>query len=223
MKLDSSLFTFLDELKNNNNRVWFKERKPDFDSHNKQVKAYFQSVFDHYQSKFNWDKVKVFRIYRDVRFSKNKDPYKTHFGIAFHRTKPIHRGGFYIHLDPADSFIASGFWDPNKDDLFRMRKEIEVDHEYFRKKIDDKRIHEMWGEMKGDKLKTSPKGFDKDHPANDLLQFKQYIFTKKVESKIIFSDEFEGFIINHFNTLLPVLDYMGEVLNTNLDGESLLP
>ena len=90
------------------------------------------------------------------------------------------------------------------------------------KKIDDKRIHEMWGGMKGDKLKTSPKGFDKDHPANDLLQFKQYIFTKKVETKIIFSDEFESFIINHFKALLPVLDYMGEVLNTNLDGESLL-
>ena len=76
MKLDSSLFKFLDELKNNNNRVWFKERKPDFDLHNKQVKAYFQSIFDHHQSKFNWDKVKVFRIYRDVRFSKKKPPTK---------------------------------------------------------------------------------------------------------------------------------------------------
>ena len=89
----------------------------------------------------------------------------------------------FIHLDPADSFIASGFWDPNKDDLLRMRKEIEVDHEYFREKIDDKIIHEMWGGMKGDKLNI-PKGFDKNHPANDLLQFKQYIFTKKVGSRL---------------------------------------
>ena len=220
--LDKDLFVFLDKLSNNNNRDWFTKNKTEFDVLNKQVKFYFQSVFDHHKSTFDWDKVKVFRIYRDVRFSKNKDPYKTHFGIAFHRSKPNHRGGFYVHLDPVDSFIASGFWDPNKDDLFRMRKEIEMDHEYFRKKIENSKVKKMWGHMKGDKLKTSPKGFDKEHPANDLLQHKQYIFTKKVDQKTIFSNDFEPFIVNHFKVLLPVLNYMGEVLNTNLDGESLL-
>ena len=76
--------------------------------------------------------------------------------------------------------------------------------------------------MKGEKLKTSPKGFDKDHPANDLLQHKQYIFTKKVEYETIFSNEFESFIVDHFKVLLPVLNYMGDVLNTNLDGETLM-
>ena len=75
--------------------------------------------------------------------------------------------------------------------------------------------------MKGEKLKTSPKGFDREHPANDLLQHKQYIFTKKVEHKIIFSNEFESFMVDHFKVLLPILNYMGEVLNTNLDGEPL--
>ena len=220
--MDSTLFQFLDKLKNNNNRDWFKKNKPEFDLLNSQVKSYFQSVFDHHKNIFDWDNVKVFRIYRDVRFSKNKSPYKTHFGIAFHRIKPYHRGGFYVHLDPADSFIASGFWDPNKDDLFRMRKEIEMDHEYFRKKIEESQVKKMWGNMTGEKLKTSPKGFDREHPANDLLQYKQYIFSKKVDHKTIFSHEFETFIIDHFKTLLPILNYMGEVLNTNLDGESLL-
>tara|TARA_B100000989_G_scaffold130394_1_gene96820 strand:- start:324 stop:986 length:663 start_codon:yes stop_codon:yes gene_type:complete len=220
--MDSTLFQFLDKLKNNNNRDWFKKNKPEFDLLNSQVKSYFQSVFDQHKNTFDWDNVKVFRIYRDVRFSKNKAPYKTHFGIAFHRSKPNHRGGFYVHLDPSDSFIASGFWDPNKDDLFRMRKEIEMDHEYFRKKIEGSKVKKIWGEMKGEKLKTSPKGFDREHPANDLLQYKQYIFYKKVDHKTIFSQGFETFIIDHFKTLLPVLNYMGEVLNTNLDGESLL-
>ena len=220
--MDYTLFQFLDKLKNNNNRDWFKKNKPEFDLLNSQVKSYFQSVFDQHKNTFDWDNVKVFRIYRDVRFSKNKAPYKTHFGIAFHRSKPNHRGGFYVHLDPSDSFIASGFWDPNKDDLFRMRKEIEMDHEYFRKKIEGSKVKKIWGEMKGEKLKTSPKGFDREHPANDLLQYKQYIFSKKVDHKTIFSHEFETFIIDHFKTLLPVLNYMGEVLNTNLDGESLL-
>ena len=220
--MDSTLFQFLDKLKNNNNRDWFKKNKPEFDLLNSQVKSYFKSVFDQHKNTFDWDHVKVFRIYRDVRFSKNKAPYKTHFGIAFHRSKPNYRGGFYVHLDPADSFIASGFWDPNKEDLFRIRKEIEMDHEYFRKKIEGSQVKKMWGEMKGEKLKTSPKGFDREHPANDLLQYKQYIFSKKVDHKTIFSHEFETFIIDHFKTLLPILNYMGEVLNTNLDGESLL-
>ena len=220
--LDKNLFVFLDKLSANNNRDWFKKNKSEFDVLNKQVKSYFQSVFDHHRSKFDWNKVKVFRIYRDVRFSKNKVPYKTHFGIAFHRLKPNYRGGFYVHLDPSDSFIASGFWDPNKDDLLRMRKEIEMDHEYFRKKIEGIKVKKMWGEMKGEKLKTSPKGFDREHPANDLLQYKQYIFSKKVEHKTIFSNEFESFVVDHFKELLPVLNYMGDVLNTNLDGESLL-
>ena len=173
-------------------------------------KIYF-SVFDHHHLKFDWDKVSI-----KIKIQ------KTHFGIAFHRSKPNHRGGFYIHLDPVDSFIASGFWDPNKDDLFRMRKEIEMDHEYFRKKVENNKVKKMWGDMKGEKLKTSPKGFDKEHPANDLLQHKQYIFTKKVEYKTIFSNEFESFIVDHFKVLLPVLNYMGDVLNTNLDGETLL-
>ena len=113
----------------------------------------------------------LFRIYRGT--------FDFQVGIAFHRSKPNHRGGFYIHLDPADSFIASGFWDPNKDDLFRMRKEIEMDHEYFRKKVENSKVKNMWGHMTGEKLKTSPKGFDKEHPANDLLQHKQYIFHQK--------------------------------------------
>ena len=94
--MDSTLFQFLDKLKNNNNRDWFKKNKPEFDLLNSQVKSYFQSVFDQHKNTFDWDNVKVFRIYRDVRFSKNKAPYKTHFGIAFHRSKPNHRGGFYV-------------------------------------------------------------------------------------------------------------------------------
>jgi len=97
-----------------------------------------------------------------------------------------------------------------------------MDHEYFRKKIEESQVKKMWGNMTGEKLKTSPKGFDREHPANDLLQYKQYIFSKKVDHKTIFSHEFETFIIDHFKTLLPILNYMGEVLNTNLDGESLL-
>ena len=222
MKIDPKLFDYLNRLEQNNNRVWFKSNKAEFDHFNVNLKHYFQRVFELQKSHFNWDNCKVFRIYRDVRFSKNKLPYKTHFGIALHREKPKFRGGFYIHLDPKNSFIAAGFWNPNKDDLYRVRKEIEVDHEYFRSRVNDPNLKKYWGEMKGDKLKTTPKGFEKGLPSNDLLQFKQYVFTKKLDDEIIFSEDFGDYIIEHFKALLPTLDYFGDVLTTDLNGESLL-
>ena len=222
MNLDPKLFEFLKKLEKNNNRDWFKKNKAEFDNLNKGVKAYFQSIFEHHKNDFNWDKCKVFRIYRDVRFSKNKLPYKNHFGIAFHREKPNFRGGFYVHLDPKNTFIAAGFWDPNKDDLLRLRKEIEIDHEYFRSKINDKNIFKLWGELKGDRLKTTPKGFEKGHQANDLLQYKQYVYSKQIENDMVFSENLSNYIIRHFKVLLPVLDYFGDVLSTDLNGESLL-
>ena len=76
--------------------------------------------------------------------------------------------------------------------------------------------------MKGDKLKTTPKGFEKGLTSNDLLQFKQYVFTKKLDNNIIFSEDFGNYIIQHFKALLPTLDYFGDVLTTDLNGESLL-
>lgn len=222
MNLEPKLYDFLDRLEKNNNRDWFKKNKSEFDGLNKQVKEYFQEVFETHKNEFNWDKCKVFRIYRDVRFSKNKVPYKTHFGVAFHRRKPNFRGGFYIHLDPKNTFIAAGFWDPNKEDLFRLRKEIEVDHEFFRSKINLSEVLKLWGDLKGDKLKTTPKGFEKGHQANDLLQYKQYIYSKQIDNAMVFSEKFSNYIIKHYKALLPVLDYFGEVLSTDLNGESLL-
>ena len=102
----------------------------------------------------------MFRIYRDVRFSKNKAPYKTHFGGAFHRTKPRLRGGYYLHIAPNnESFIATGFWEPNKEDLFRIRKEFEMDDTEMRKILNNKAFKNIWGELVGDEVKVSTKGF----------------------------------------------------------------
>ena len=82
MQLDPSIFNFLNTLKKNNNRPWFKENKSVFDMHNKNVKNYFESFFEQEKEQFNWESFKVFRIYKDVRFSKDKLPYKTHFANA---------------------------------------------------------------------------------------------------------------------------------------------
>ena len=157
-----------------------------------------------------------------MRFSKDKLPYKTHFAVAFHRTKPKYRGGFYVHIQPGNSFIASGFWNPNKEDLYRIRKEIEADGDYFRKVIENTDIIEKWGPINGNSLKVCPKGFDKNHPSIDLLRFKQFIYVKNFEDKKVFKKEFYGEIADYFKLLMPFHDYFSDVLTTNLDGQSIL-
>jgi len=165
----------------------------------------------------------VFRIYRDVRFSKNKLPYKTHFGGSFHRTKPELRGGYYLHLAPHnESFIATGFWDPNKEDLLRIRKEFETDSEDIRAIMDTPAFKAVWGTVQGDELKSAPRGFDKLDPNIDLIRKKQFIFVRKYSDKAVMSKDFEHQIVESFKIIRPYFDYMSSVLTTNLNGESTL-
>jgi len=165
----------------------------------------------------------LFRIYRDVRFSKNKLPYKTHFGGSFSRKKPELRGGYYLHIQPNnESFIATGFWEPNKEDLLRIRREFEQDDDEIRAIITDKSFKSVWGEFVGDELKTAPRDFDKTHPAIDLIRKKQFIFTKKYTDKDVLSDDFLEDVNTSFKAIRPFFDYMSDVLTTNLNGESII-
>ena len=169
------------------------------------------------------EKIKIFRIYRDVRFSKNKLPYKTHFGGSFARHKPELRGGYYLHIQPNnESFIATGFWDPNKEDLLRIRKEFEMDDSEIRAILNNKTFKATWGGFVGDELKTAPRDFDKQHPAIDLIKRKQFIFTKKYSDKEVLSEDFLNEVNTSYKIIRPYFDYMSDVLTTNLNGESLL-
>jgi len=217
------IFTFFKKLENNNNREWFTEHKPEFKNLEVEVKGFYNSVFENLQKHDDVDKIKIFRIYRDVRFSKDKTPYKTHFGGSFGRTKPRLRGGYYVHISPNnESFIATGFWEPHKDDLLRIRKELELDADEFRKVIGAKKFKNVWGDLVGDQVKTAPKGFNKEHKDIDLIRKKQFIFTKKFTDKEVTSPDFLKDVDNAFKTIRPYFDYMSEVLTTDLNGVSLI-
>ena len=220
--LDPTVFPFLSSLRDNNNREWFKENKGLHDAARKHVVEFTSKLFQGIQDENQLDSQKVFRVYRDVRFSKNKTPYKSHFGIGFHRSKPQFRGGYYLHIEPGASFIAAGFWGPNKDDLFRIRKEIEMDHEHFEKVSNASSLIKNWGPMKGEQLKTAPKGFDKEHPGIKQLRFKQFIFTKEISDDMLFDAEFNTWVVAQFNSIRPFLNYMGEVLTSDLNGASVI-
>ena len=217
------VFTFFKKLEKNNDRDWFNTHKPEFKAIEAKMKIAYNHLGELMSAHDQIEKIKIFRIYRDVRFSKNKLPYKTHFGGSFARKKPELRGGYYLHIQPNnESFIATGFWDPNKEDLLRIRKEFEMDDSEIRTILNDKTFKATWGNFVGDELKTAPKGFDKEHAAIDLIRKKQFIFTKKYTDKDVLAEGFLNDVDDAFKKIRPYFDYMSEVLTTDLNGVSLL-
>ncbi len=213
---------FLIQLKNNNNREWFTENKLEFKRHEQSVKAFFEAVANKLGNHDEIERTKMFRIYRDVRFSKDKTPYKAHLAGSFSRAGAQKRGGYYLHIKPGDSFLATGFWNPNKEDLLRIRKELEEDASELREIIAEDNFKAAWGELEGDELKTAPKGFDKTHKDIDLIKKKQFVFTQKFTDKQVLSANFADEVNEAFRAIRPFFDYMSDVLTTNLNGESLL-
>ena len=222
MGISKATFDFLKDLGKNNNKEWFDANKNDFKDHQNGAKAFFEEVKSHLDQHDEIEKMKMFRIYRDVRFSKDKTPYKTHFAASFSRLGAHLRGGYYIHLTPGGSFVATGFWQPNKEDLFRIRKELEMDASEFRATTGDGKLKKAWGELIGEEVKTAPKGFDKEHPDIDLIRKKQFIFVRNFSDKEVFSGSFSSLVDESFKAIRPYFDLMSDILTTNLNGESIL-
>lgn len=222
LSLNTELFSFFSKLKQNNNREWFQANKAEFKILEGEVKLFMKEIEQRLQIHDKIEKAKIFRIYRDVRFSKNKTPYKNHFGMAFHREKPALRGGYYLHLEPEKSFLGVGFWAPNPKDLFRIRKELEFDADELRTLMADTNFKKYWGDLQGDEVKTAPKGFSKEHSNIDLIRKKQYNFHKQLNDDQVMSKYFLDLVDEHFMQIRPFFDYMSSVLTTDLNGESLL-
>ena len=221
-KINPDVITFYKELSENNTREWFEPQKKRFKSLELEIKQYAEEIKNNLNETDEIEYAKIFRIYRDVRFSKNKTPFKTHFGISFYRKKPDLRGGYYIHISPGNSFIATGFWNPDKDDLYRIRKEMEVDAKEFREIINKDEFKFHWGNLQGEEVKTAPKGFSKEHPDIDIIRKKQFLFIKKFTDKDVLARNFSKQIITNFKAIRPFFDHMTSILTTDLNGVSLL-
>lgn len=213
---------FLKKLAKNNNKEWFTEHKPQFKKLEADVKLFFQSLRGKMEKHDQIERLKVFRIYRDVRFSKDKTPYKTQFSASFSRAGAALRGGYYCCIKPGESFIATGFWDPNKEDLYRIRKEWELDASELREIMSAKKFKSVWGEMQGYGVKTAPKGFDKEHSNIDLIRKKQFIFVRNFSDNEVLSEKFITEVDKSFQEIRPFFNLMSSILTTNLNGESLI-
>lgn len=214
---------FLKALKHNNNRDWFAANKEMYQASLDEVKAFLGKLSSQMN---NHDHIegagKIHRIYRDVRFSANKAPYKTGWGGSFRRATAQLRGGYYFHIEPANTFIAGGFFGPNPKDLLHIRKQIAQDPGVLRAILNSKPFKNYFGTLKGQQVKTAPKGFAKDDPDIDLLRFKQFMVQHHFDDKEVQAAGFYKSMSSGFQKMRPFFDYMTSILTTDLNGISLV-
>ncbi len=220
--IPSSSLEFLKLLRKNNNRDWFNLHKNEFITEQNFVENFADAllqkmnVYDVLETASG--KKSLHRIYRDTRFSKDKTPYKTNWSGGFKRATKLRRGGYYFHIEPNNSFLSGGFWMPNNEDLKRIRDEFAFDAKPVRKILKSKTFVTTFGTLQGERLKTTPKGFDAENDAIDLLRFKQFLLIKKITDKEVLSKNFLNEANQIFKNMRPFFDYMSEVLTTDVNG-----
>lgn len=230
-QINTATFTFLRDIARNNNRDWFANNRASYEAARENVAAFAEELLTRLRATDVLEtasgKKSLYRIYRDVRFSKSKEPYKTNFAGHFKRDGKLRRGGYYFHISPtgngADFFggsvVGGGFYGIERDDLKRVREELVVNAEELREIVAAPEFVRIFGELQGEKLKTAPRGYDRDHPAIDLLRFKQFYAFRAFTEAEVTSVDFVDLSLEAMLALRPFFDYFSEVLTTDGNGE----
>lgn len=216
------LFDFLNDLKKNNYKEWFESHKTRFKSVESSFKSEVFKITQLLEQHDTIERSKIFRIYRDIRFSKDKTPYKTQRSVNWIRAGIHRRGSYYMKISPGESAIGVGFFKPEKGDLLRIRKELETDAQELRNIIERPEFFQVWNGLQGETLKTAPRDFDKSHPDIDLIKHKSFFFLKHFNDDQVLSPDFKNQVNQCFELARPYLDFMTSVLTTDLNGESIL-
>jgi uncharacterized protein (TIGR02453 family) len=209
---------FLKDLKSNNNKEWFDKHKnlyleakeefeTDVDELIKEIRRFDKKISPDLKGKDC-----AFRIYKDVRFSKDKTPYKTNFGASISPGgKKSVEAGYYIHLEPGGSFLAGGVWMPEPPMLNAIRQEIDYNPQAFLKILKSASFKKYFkGLDEEDKLKTAPKGFEKDHPQIELLKNKHFIVSSQIAEKSLSDKNFVTAVASGFKAMYPLIQYLRE-------------
>ena len=226
-QIEKSSLKFLKDLAANNNRDWFTANKDKYTAMHENLISFAEALMlemnKHDQIVPATGKKTLFRIYRDVRFSKDKSPYKSHMAGGMTRDTEWLRGGYYFGIEPGGrSMMGTGFWNPNKEDLKLIRDQISADPKPLRKILKSKKFKDTFGELEGEKLKTCPKGFDKEDPAVDLLRHKQFLTYVKYKDSQVTEKGFYKQLVKDYRAARPFLDYMSEILTHDLNGVPLV-
>lgn len=215
-------FEFLQDIDKNNNKAWFEKHKARYQAAHGNMIEFADELLlmmnKHDNIETPTGKKSLLRFYRDVRFSKDKRPYKNNMSGGFRRATALLRGSYYFHIQPGASFLGGGFWRPNPDDLKRIRTDIQADPSELRKILNHKTFKDYFGQMQGEAVKTAPKGFSKDDPAIDLIRHKGFILRHNFSDEEVLSKDFAKKLNEGFKKMRPFFDYMSEVLTTDANG-----
>lgn len=213
--ISNTTFKFLKDLKNNNNREWFNDNKKRYEAAKEEFETFIGALITNI-SKFDAPigslepKKTIFRIYRDVRFSANKDPYKVNFGAHLSNSpSKIHdRAGYYIQIQPGNSFLAGGAYLPPSAWINKIRQEIDYNTDEFKKILNNATFKKYFGGITGEQLKTAPKGYPKDHPEIELLRYKSFLVSNECGDKEVTSDDFLKHATSVFKAMKPFDDFL---------------
>lgn len=217
--LKSSTLKFLKDLGTHNNKPWFEKHRPDFENAKNDFSAFVQLVIDKYGKKdpgIAHLKAKdcTFRINRDVRFSKDKSPYKSNMGAYFNQEgKKSNLGGYYFHCEPGRSFVGGGLWMPMPAELAKIRQEIDYNLDDFKKIIEAKKFKSLYGDLSRSQeyvLSRVPKGYEADNPAAEYLKMKSYVATTPLKDSDLASKDLIKKVTQAFETLQPLVRFLNE-------------
>ena len=208
---------FFRGLARNNRREWFLPRKPLFEEKVKEpmrqlVDALNLALHD-FAPEYETDPDKaIFRIYRDVRFSKDKKPYKEHIAATFHRrgTTSYGQAGYYVAISHKEVAVGGGVYAPEPPQLLAIRERIAERHDEFRRILAAKPVRKLHGGLEGAQLTRVPRGFAADHPAADLLRHKYYILYKELPASLATSPKLYKEIVQRFRVMIPFMRFLTE-------------
>ncbi|BDU23454.1 DUF2461 domain-containing protein [Flavobacterium sp. GSB-24] len=214
---------FLDDLKRNNNREWFQENKKRYEVFKKdyhQLVSDFLDVMKPLDPSLKFLEVKncTFRINRDIRFSKDKSPYKSHLGVWMSAgAKGANRSGYYVHIEKGASFIAGGFYSPDAEDLKKVRKEIAFFYDDLHEILNNKDFKKEFGSLdinENNSLKSMPRGYEKDHPAIEFLKLKSFTATQVYDISEVTQKDFVSKMSKKLIALKPLNEFINRALET---------
>jgi uncharacterized protein (TIGR02453 family) len=214
---------FLKDLIANNNTEWMHANKKRYENYKKDYHQYIAEILAEIKpldKSLEPLEVKncTFRINRDIRFSKDKSPYKTNMGVWFSQNKNRKNSpGYYIHFEKGNSFIAGGVWCPEPDELKKIRKEIEFFHDDLEKIVNDKTFKKEFVALSREEnnvLKNAPKGFEPTHPAIEFLKLKSFTASQRIDDKLFTQPDFSKKIAQKLIFLKPMNDFLNRALET---------
>ena len=221
--LSKETLQFLDDLKANNNRDWFLENKKRYEAFKKDYYQLASDLLDALKpldASLEMQEVKncTFRINRDIRFSKDKTPYKSHLGFWFSSgAKGQNRSGYYVHLEKGASFIAGGLYCPESEDLKKMRKEIAYFHEDLEEILEEKNFKKEFKDFDRNEkntLKNPPRGYEKEHPAIELLKLKSFESSQAIDLSAVAKKDFVEVMSKKLIALKPLNDFINRALTS---------